>query len=174
MTENSNEKARPAGNGGESNRADRETPESKIEALREALEEEKRRHLRTRADFENFRRRTERDADRNRLYAKKDILVDLLTFLDYFEQARKQVHDPAAAGGLEIMTRQFNELLHRQGVRPVECAGKPFDPEDQEGVGYIETEDCPEGCVAEELCTGYRLGDILLKPARVMVARKPG
>ncbi len=71
------------------------------------------------------------------------------------------------------MARQFYELLNKHGVRPVECLGKPFDPENQEGIGYVETDRYPAGCVAEEICTGYQLGDILLKPARVMVARNP-
>ena len=145
---------------------------NEINLLREQLAEEKNRHLRTRADFDNFRKRVEREAEANRTYIRKEILIDLLQFLDYFDQARKQVQDPAAAQGIEIMARQFNELLHKHGVRPVECLGLPFDPEEQEGLGYIATDDCPEGCVAEEVCPGYKLGDTLLKPARVMVAKK--
>lgn len=141
--------------------------------LRRDLEEEKKRHLRTRADFDNYRRRVEREAEASRLRGRKEVIIDLLTFLDYFEQAQKQVQDPAAARGLEIMARQFNDLLHKHGVRPVECLGLPFDPEEQEGIGYIETEECPQGCVAEEICTGYKLGEDLIKPAQVLVARKP-
>jgi molecular chaperone GrpE len=144
-----------------------------IEQLNRDLEEEKNRHLRTLADFDNYRKRTERDAEAKINRAKKEILLDLLVFLDYFDQARKQVQEPAAATGLDIMARQFNEFLNKHGVRPVECLGQPFDPEEHEGIGYIETGQCPEGCVAEEICTGYRLGDTLLKPAQVMVARKP-
>ncbi len=144
-----------------------------LEDLRRVLEEEKKRRLRTLADFENYRKRMEREAGNNRLQAKKEILSDLLTYLDYFDQARKQVQDPAAARGMEIMARQFNELLHKHGVRAVECLHRPFDPEEQEGIGYIETDQCPDGCVAEEICAGYKMGDILLKPARVMVAKSP-
>ncbi|MDW7729615.1 MAG: nucleotide exchange factor GrpE [Bacillota bacterium] len=144
-----------------------------VEELRQELAEEKNRHLRTRADFDNFRKRVEREMDAKRNQIKKEILLDLLMFLDYFDQAKKQVQDPAAASGLEIMARQFNELLHKHGVRPVECLGLPFDPEEQEGLGFVATEQCPEGCVAEEVCSGYKLGDILLKPAQVIVAKKP-
>jgi molecular chaperone GrpE len=146
--------------------------QNKLTELEGELTDEKNRHLRTRADFENYRKRVEREAETSRLQIKKEILTDLLTFLDYFDQARRQLQDPAAAQGLEIMARQFNELLQKHGVKPVECIGLPFDPEAQEGIGYVDTEDCPEGCVAEEICTGYRLGDVLLKPARVMVAKK--
>lgn len=147
--------------------------EGELEMLRGQLEEEKNRHLRTRADFENFRKRMEREVEVRRISAKKEILLDLLKYLDYFDQARKQVQDPAAAEGLEIMARQFHELLHKHGVRPIECLGQPYDPEEHEGVGYITTDEHPEGCVAEELCCGYKFGDILLQPARVMVAKKP-
>jgi len=147
--------------------------EEELEMLRDQLEEEKSRHLRTRADFDNFRKRMERETETKRINAKKEILLDLLKYLDYFEQARKQVQDPAAAKGLEIMARQFYELLHKHGVRPIECLGQPFDPEEHEGVGYIATDEHPEGCVAEELCCGYKFGDILLQPARVMVAKNP-
>jgi len=150
-----------------------ETREEEIENLRRELEEEKQRHLRTRADLENFRKRMERELETQRVNAKKEILLDLLTFLDYFDQAKKQVKDTAASEGLEIMSRQFNDLLHRHGVRPVECLGEPFDPEEQEGIGYLGTDQFDEGCVCEEISPGYKLGDILLKPARVMVARKP-
>jgi molecular chaperone GrpE len=146
--------------------------QAKLEELQLELANEKNRHLRTRADFDNYRKRIERDTETSRLQIKKEILVDLLTFLDYFEQARRQLRDPAAAEGLVIMARQFSELLQKHGVRPVECIGLPFDPEAQEGIGYVVTEECPEGCVAEEVCTGYMLGDVLLKPARVMVAKK--
>ncbi|MBM4235852.1 MAG: nucleotide exchange factor GrpE [Firmicutes bacterium] len=145
--------------------------QEKFAALQIELAEEKNRHLRTRADFENYRKRIERDAETSRLQIKKEILLDLLNFIDYFDQARKQLQDQAAAAGLEIMARQFSELLQKHGVRPVECIGLPFDPETQEGVGFLETEACPEGCVAEEICSGYKLGDLLLKPARVMVAK---
>lgn len=147
--------------------------ENELEMLRSQLEEEENRHLRTRADFDNFRKRMDREAEAKRINAKKEILMDLLKYLDYFDQARKQVQDPAAAKGLDIMARQFHELLHRHGVKPIECLGQPFDPEEHEGVGYIATEEYPEGCVAEELCCGYKLGDILLQPARVMVAKSP-
>lgn len=146
--------------------------ENELEQLRRELEEEKNRHLRTHADFDNYRKRIDRDAEANRNYIKKEILLDLITFLDYFDQARKQVQDPAAARGIEIMARQFNELLNKHGVRPVECLGQPFDPEEQEGIGYVSTDQCPEGCVAEEVCSGWKLGDILLKPAQVLVARE--
>ncbi len=147
--------------------------EEELEQLRRALEDEKKRHLRTHADFDNYRKRMEREIETKKISAKKEVLLDLISFLEYFEQARKQVQDPDAARGIEIMARQLSELLYKHGVRPIKCLGETFNPEEHEGIGYVATEQCPEGCVAEEICSGYRLGDILLKPAQVMVARKP-
>jgi molecular chaperone GrpE len=147
--------------------------QAELDEIKNQLTEEKNRLLRTRADFDNYRKRIEREDETRRLNIKKEILTDLLTFLDYFDQARKQLKEPSAAKGLEIMARQFDQLLEKQGVRAVECIGLPFDPELQEGVGFVATADCTDGCVAEEICSGYMLGDILLKPARVMVARNP-
>ena len=143
-----------------------------LEQLKNELAEEKNRHLRTRADFDNYRKRVARDFEATKTEIKREILVDLLHFLDYFEQALKQVQDPGAAGGLKIMSRQFNEFLQKQGVEPVECLGLPFNPEEQEGLGFIVTDRCPEGCVAEEVCPGYRLSGTLLKPSKVLVAKK--
>jgi molecular chaperone GrpE len=167
-----NQSNEPNGNNQGKQTEDLLSLQQKLEELSRELSDEKNRHLRTRADFDNYRKRVERDTEANRTFVKKEILLDLLMFLDYFEQARKQIKDPAALGGIEIMMRQFNELLHKHGVRPVECLGLPFDPEEQEGLGYLETDLYPEGCVAEEVCCGYKLGDTLLKPARVMVAKK--
>lgn len=146
---------------------------AEVVKLRRELEDERNRHLRTKADFDNYRKRAARDAEAKVIQAKKEILLDLLNFIDYFEQARRQIKDPAAAGGIEIMARQLNDLLYRHGVRRIECLGEPYDPEEQEGIGYVETEECAGGSVAEEVCSGYRLGNILLRPARVMVARRP-
>ncbi len=167
------EKKEAANNNRQQETRDPEDLRAEIEELRGRLEDEKNRHLRLRADYDNFRKRMEREAETKRLNAKKEILIDLIKFLDYFDQAGKQIQDPAAAKGIEIMARQFSELLYKHGVRPIECLGEPYDPEEQEGIGYVTTEQCPEGCVAEEICSGYKLGNILLKPARVIVARKP-
>lgn len=149
-----------------------EALQASLAELKTQLAEEKNRHLRTRADFDNFRKRVNREMEAGNLAVKKEILSDLLTFLDYFEQAKKQVQDPAAVEGLTIMTRQLKDLLQRHGVRPIVCLGLPYDPEYQEGIGFVTTADYPEGCVAEEVSTGYLLDDQLLKPARVMVEKK--
>jgi len=65
-------------------------------------------------------------------------------------------------------------VLEKHGVTALECFGKPFNPVEQEGVAYVETADYPEGYVAKEICRGYKFGEEILRPARVLVARQPG
>jgi molecular chaperone GrpE len=146
--------------------------QKKLEALEKELTDEKKHHLRTRADFENYRKRIEREDENRRLNIKKEILSDLISFLEYFDQARKQLQDESAAKGMAIMARQFDQLLQKHGVQPIECLGLPYDPEAQEGIGFVDTDKCEDGCVAEQICSGYLLNDILLKPAKVLVAKK--
>jgi len=147
-----------------------EPPELKM--LRRELENEKNRHLRTLADFDNYRKRVERDAEIRNNEAKKDFVLDLLTLLDNFEQARQQISDKAAAEGIDLIYRQFLELLKKNGVDLLDCVGKPFDPVEQEGIAYTETADYPEGYVAKEISKGYSFGEKILRPARVIVAKK--
>ena len=142
--------------------------ELKIEELSHDLEEEKNRHLRTLADFDNYRKRTERDAEAKLNRAKKEILLDLLVFLDYFDQARKQVQEPAAATGIDIMARQFNEFLYKHGVRAVECLGQPFDPEEHEGIEADLT------LIGKALSGGFYPISAVLSNTEVMDVLQPG
>jgi molecular chaperone GrpE len=141
--------------------------------LAQELENEKNRHLRTLADFDNYRKRVERDAQIRNTAAKKALLVDLLDLLDHVEQARRQPLGAQTAEGLDLIHRQFVNLLEKHGVIPIECLGAPFNPAEQEGVSYLETTAYPEGCVAEEVRRGYRFGGEILRPARVLVAKQP-
>lgn len=149
-------------------------PGEEIKILRQELADEKNRHLRTLADFDNYRRRVERTAQEMSMQEKKALLLDLLALFDDFEQARKHINDAQTAEGLNLIYRRFLELLKNHGVTPIECLGRPFDPAEQEGVAYVETADCPEGCVAGEICRGFKFGEEILRPAKVLVARRPG
>ncbi len=147
--------------------------QTEVQELQRELEEQKNLYVRVLANFDNYRKRAGREAEAADIRTRREILLDLLRFADFFEQARHQITDPSAADGVGLMARQFREFLGKQGVRVLNCLGRPFDPAEQEGVGYKETTDYPEGCVAEELNQGYSIHDELLRPARVLVARKP-
>ncbi|MFZ5647710.1 MAG: nucleotide exchange factor GrpE [Bacillota bacterium] len=147
-----------------------EAAQGEIKALRRALEEERNRHLRTMADFENYRRRIERDVRSLSEEGKKELIRDLLVVLDNMERAFGQSKDPYVLHGLQMIYRQFVEVLGQHGLEPVESAGRPFDPGEHEGIGYVEDTGYAPGHVVQELRRGYRFGGELLRPATVRVA----
>ncbi|MEM9596157.1 MAG: nucleotide exchange factor GrpE [Acidobacteriota bacterium] len=127
--------------------------------------------LRTLADFDNFRKRTEREKETMRKHAATDVLRDMLGGIDNLERAM------ASAGnvdelkqGLEMVLRQQHDVLKRHGVEPVAALDQPFDPTYHEAVGREEKEGIEVATVTAELQRGYRLHDRLLRPAMVYVA----
>lgn len=140
------------------------------DTLRQALDEEKNRHLRTLADFDNYRKRVEREVRGSANRGKKELVVDLLPVLDNLERALDQVPGDETRHGLTLVYRQLMEVLRKHGLEPVECLGRPFNPEEHEGIGYVAGTGHRPGHVAEELRRGYRFGKELLRPATVRVA----
>ncbi|MBE3587415.1 MAG: nucleotide exchange factor GrpE [Thermoanaerobacteraceae bacterium] len=150
-----------------------EMPEKELAELRRELAEEKNRHLRTLADFDNYRRRVEREAREKSLEGKKALILDLLPVLDNLERAIDQLPDEGVARGLAMVYRQMLDLLGRHGLEVLESEGRPFNPEEHEGVGFVPAGHCPPGHVAREVSRGYRFSGEILRPARVLVARQP-
>ena len=144
-----------------------------ITALQKELDAEKNRHLRTLADFDNYRKRVERDMEASSARGKKELIKDLLAVLDNLERALAQIADERYRQGLEMVYRQFADLLRQHGLEAVDSLGKEFDPSEHEGIGYLENSGFPQGHVAEELTRGYRFGRDLLRPARVRVSKGP-
>jgi molecular chaperone GrpE len=93
--------------------------------------------------------------------------------LDGFDRALPYLAAaPSSVGeGVQAIHRRLVDLLEAQGVTPLKTLGEPFDPAVHEAIGSVDTDQYPSGTVAEELQRGYRLGDELLRPARVRVAR---
>ena len=105
-----------------------------VEILRQELDEEKNRHRRTLADFENYRKRVQRERDAAVLQVKKELLLEMIHFLDQLKQALRQIKDQATLAGMNIIIRQLSRILERNGVIPMECLGHLFDPQLQEDV----------------------------------------
>lgn len=141
-----------------------------VNNLRQELEEEQNRHLRTLADFDNYRKRVEREARSSADRGKKELLAELLPVLDNLERALGLVSDEKTRQGLKLIYRQLLEAMQKHGLKPMETLGKPFDPEEHEGIGYVTGTGYRPGHVAEELRRGYRFGEELLRPAAVRVA----
>ena len=132
--------------------------------------------LRTTAEFENYRRRTDRERREQAEYVAADLLRDLLPVLDDLERALAAPVDEASShvmryrNGIELIHRQFLETLKRRGVEPLEVVGQRFDPEWHEAIGRETIPGFAEGQITSEVRRGYRLGSRLLRPAMVKVA----
>jgi molecular chaperone GrpE len=129
------------------------------------------RYLRTVADFENYRKRSEREKDDFRRYAIANLLRDLLPVLDNFDRSL----DHAAEGddfhkGVLLIYKQLYDFLQRNGLKPIEEVGVRFDPNIHEAVIREENPDVPSQTVTAILQKGYFLHDRLLRPALVKVA----
>ena len=135
------------------------------------------RYLRTLAEFENFRRRTNRERDDWRRQAQETLLRELLPALDNFDRALaappKPGADAAFRTGVELIHRDFLAALERVGVRPFVAVGQPFDPTRHEAVGRVERADLDDQTVVAEPLRGYLIQDRVLRPAQVIVAVHP-
>jgi molecular chaperone GrpE len=130
--------------------------------------------LRLTAEFDNYRKRIERDRRDASDRATASSVEDLLPIVDDFERALKVDAGPAAQAyreGLDLIYRRLLDLLARRGVKPIEALGTDFDPHLHQAVSYEPSPGHRDGEVIEELSRGYRLGDRLLRPAAVKVAR---
>ena len=131
--------------------------------------------LRKTAEFENFRRRTERERQSLSDTAAADLLIELLPLLDDLERALQADAGPEGAEayrrGVELIHRQLSELLRKRGVRPIEALGADFDPNIHQAVAHEPASGRREGEVIEDYRRGYRLGERLLRPSMVKVAK---
>jgi molecular chaperone GrpE len=145
-----------------------------LEQARQDLAALNDRHLRLAAEFDNYRKRTERERREVTERAAAAILEELLLIVDDFERAlgADAAADPAAyRDGVQIIHRQLMELLLRRGVQPIEAVGADFDPEWHQAVAYDPAPGHRDGEILEEMRRGYRLGDRLLRPSMVRVAK---
>ena len=146
--------------------------EAGVEQLRAELQEEHDRYLRTRADFENYRRRVERDRDLAARQAKRALLLALVDLADGFDRALVHVDESpeSVAAGLHGMRRRLSSLLEAEGVKAFESVGRPFDPTRHEAMATVRDGGDEPGTVVDEAGRGYLWKDELLRPARVRVA----
>lgn len=131
--------------------------------------------LRLRAEFDNYRKRMVRDAERQRKTAGEALLRDLLPVLDHLELALQHANDSDGplAQGVSLVLDQFNEVLRRNGVASIPAVGQPFDPNVHEAVMQMESDEAPPDRVTQEFQKGYTLGDYVLRPSKVVVSAGP-
>ena len=150
-------------------------PETLTEA-QEAIAELNERIVRLTADFDNFRKRAQREKDEARQFANQGLLEKLLPVLDNFEMALTAVKDadPSVRDGVQMILDQLLGVLKESGVEPVDAMGQSFDPNLHEALSQEETTEVEEGTVVQQVQRGYKLNDRLVRPARVVVAKAPG
>jgi molecular chaperone GrpE len=151
---------------------------TEAESLRLQVEERTSQCVRIAADFDNFRKRTEREKRELELRVKRDAISELLPVIDSFERARTQIK-PESEQEVNIhksyqgVYKQLVDCLKRIGVSPMHAQGKPFDPNFHDAIMREPTTEHEEGTVIEELRRGYLLGDLVLRHAMVKVAAEP-
>ena len=128
------------------------------------------------ADFDNFRRRVERDRESISRQARAGLVRELLPIIEAFRVARESfAHLPASdpmRKGLDLLDHEWTTFLKREGVEPVAATGRPFRADEAEAVGEVAADDPhPDGTIAEVVQQGYRFFGGLLRPAKVIVAR---
>jgi|SRR5438876_8342533 len=147
--------------------------ESEVERLKEELRREHEMCLRARADFDNYRRRIDRERATTAQGAKREVFLPLLEVLDDLDLAFRHLDGvpSSISEGFEAIHRKLLGLLEAEGVTPFNSLGQPFDPKWHEAVGSVRSDKHELGTVAEEVRRGYRMGDELFRPARVRVAQ---
>jgi molecular chaperone GrpE len=149
----------------------------KAQAQRGAEAQE--RYVRLYADFENFKKRAARERDDVRRAAAEGVLQRLLPVLDTFEMAMQAAAQPTVnletlKAGVSMIQGQLRNAVGEYGVEEINAVGQPFDPLIHEAVSEQESNEVPPGQVVAQSRKGYRVKDRLLRPASVVVARRPG
>lgn len=161
--------------------ADRTELEEVRQALTAKAEEAKAledKYLRLAAEFENFKKLSQKQKQEYVQFANESLLRELLPVVDNLERALKYVQDGRPADGLvqgvELTLKQFMETLAKFGVRPFVSVGATFDPSRHQAVAQQESETAAEHTIIEEYQKGYQLHDRILRAAMVVVATRPG
>lgn len=129
---------------------------------------------RLQAEFENARKRAERERVEYRDYATGNVVEQFLPVVDNFALALKSTGTAAQLRhGVDLIVKQMEEILRHLQVTPIPALGEAFDPRIHEALGTVEREDLPDQHVAEEIRRGYKLRERLLRPAMVRVAHNP-
>lgn len=145
---------------------------NEMEKIQADLEAQKDLLLRTAAEFDNYKKRTARETERIGAETRAGVVKTLLPLLDNFLRAQDNAgsQEEDYKKGIELCIKQFIELLQKLGLEEIESLGKPFDPQIHYAVSQVEDESAGENTVVQVLQKGYRMGDIVLRPAMVTVA----
>lgn len=154
--------------------ADAQTQDPRIAELERLAEENQNRFLRAQADFDNFRRRTQKEKEELSQYATSKLVTQLLPVVDNFERAltanAEAGQGDSFAKGVDMIYRQLQQVLEAEGLKAMTPIGEPFDPEHHQAIMTVESDEYAEGIVVEVMQTGYWLKDKVIRPAMVKVS----
>lgn len=155
-----------------------EEPANESVKLKEELNDYKDKYLRQLAETENMRKRLQKEKQELTHYALSNLLSEFLNPIDHMESALKHTDNMSEevkhwGVGFKMILTQFKDVLANNGVEAMETLGKPFNPHLHEAIEAVESEDMPPGTVVEECVKGFKMGDKVIRPARVKVAKAP-
>lgn len=155
------------------------TPDQEIQTLKEERDSLYDRLLRKQADFENYKKRMDREKSEFTQFASAELMKELLNALDSFELALRNAAAEAKGSenmlrGFELIYKQLQDTVTRFGLKPLEAKGQTFDPNFHQAVSTKATDEVEENTVIEEMRKGYLLNGRLLRPAMVTVSTKKG
>jgi molecular chaperone GrpE len=156
-----------------------EQPPVDVDALKRQLEDSEAKLAesldgwqRSLADFQNYRKRVERDSEMVKASMKGDLIRKVLPLLDDLERAlQNRPADSAWAGGIELIVRKFQNLLEAEGVQRIDARGAAFDPTFHEAISHEPSKEVESGHVIDVVQNGYMLGERVIRPALVRVAQ---
>ncbi len=146
-----------------------------IERLQQELNEANNKYLRLYAEFENYKKRTNKDKEELIKYGNETLIYELLTAIDNLEMALKHSTGNSSSGlvqGVEITYKELMKTLEKFGLSVIEAAGKVFDPAVHHAMSQVERDDIDENIIVEEYRKGYKLKDKVIRPSLVAVSKK--
>ncbi len=151
-------------------KSERPSPEEELTELRD-------KYLRLYAEFENYKKRVQKDKDDLIKSCNETILYEILPVMDNLEMALSHSADRVSEGivkGVEITLKEFRRVTEKFGLVPIDAKGKRFDPAVHHAMSQVETADVEDKTVIEEFRKGYKFGDKVLRPSLVAVSKNPG
>jgi molecular chaperone GrpE len=153
------------------------TADQEMEMVRTELSEARDKMLRAQAELDNYRKRARRELEDERRYAEIELIKDLLPALDNISRAvdaaEKKADAVSLLEGFKMVRQQLGSVLDKHHCKVIEAEGKPFDPAYHEAVMQQPSPDKPENTVTMVVQTGYQLHDRVVRPAQVIVSKKP-
>jgi len=158
--------------GKEQSQVELDTLKKKLEEIESQASEFKDNWLRSQAEFQNYKKRIDRDYETNRVNMKSDIVKKVLPLLDDLERAmQNRPADEPWADGIELIVRKFQTILDSDGIVKIVATGAEFNPNFHEAISNEPSDEVESGHVIEVVQNGYMLGDRVIRPALVRVAQ---